>query len=153
MVNDLDSSQVWSGFRVAKRADVLNRVINSLVDNSVHFSAAHNGFKKQRVDCIHYRDWFIKKDSVIVTDKLVGNYINASGNLHLHPEIKVVSVTDKQVLLASHEYNIVMEVSGSNVSIENTTWHPEFGITINNKKLSFAFTHSTLTIAITWHKK
>tara|TARA_B100000795_G_C22781810_1_gene432693 strand:+ start:50 stop:1699 length:1650 start_codon:yes stop_codon:yes gene_type:complete len=152
-VNNLDSSQVWSGFRVAKRANVLNRVIKPVVNNIVRFNAAHNGFKKQGVNCIHYRNWLIEKDSVIITDKLVGNYINAEGSLHLHPEIKVVNVTDEQVLLASHEYNIIMNVSGSNVSIEDTSWHPEFGIIVKNKKLSFAFTDSTLTIAITWHKK
>ena len=153
MVNDMDSSQVWSGFRVAKRAGVLNRVINTVVDNSVKFSAAHNGFKQQGVDCLHYRDWLVEKDSVIVTDKLVGNYINAVGYLHLHPEIKVLSVANEEVLLASRAYYIVMKVSGSNISIEDTTWHPEFGITVNNKSLSFLFTQSTLTIAITWQKK
>ena len=153
MVNDLDSSQVWSGFRVAKRANVLNRVINPLVDDCVHFSAAHNGFKKQGVDCMHYRDWFVKKDSIIVTDQLVGNYINAEGYLHLHPEVKILGVTDEQVLLASGEYNIFLKVSGSNISIEDSTWHPEFGMTIKNKKLSFIFTQSALTIAITWQKK
>ena len=55
VVNDLDSSQVWSGFRVAKRANILNRMVNPAVDSSVRFSAAHNGFKKQGVNCIHHR--------------------------------------------------------------------------------------------------
>ena len=153
VVNDLDSSQVWSGFRVAKRANISNRVVNRVVDNSVRFSASHNGFKKQGADCIHHRDWLVEKDSIIVTDKLVGNYISAVGYLHLHPEIEILNVTDEQVLLASCEYDIFMKVSGANISILGTTWHPEFGVIINNKKLSFLFTQNTVTIAITWHKK
>ena len=152
VVNSLDSSQVWSGFRVAKRASILNRIVNPLVDNSVNFSAAHNGFKKQGVNCIHYRDWHAENDSIIIIDKLVGNYINAVGYLHLHPEIKVLNVTDEKVLLTSSVCDIFMKVSGANVSLEDTTWHPEFGLTIDSKKLSFSFAQSTIRISITWKK-
>lgn len=153
VVNNLDSSQVWSGFRVAKRANVLNRIVNPIVDSSVRFSAAHNGFKKQGVNCIHHRDWLAENGSITVTDKLIGHYINAIGYLHLHPEIEVLNAVDEQALLTSRDYDICMKVSGANISIEDTTWHPEFGVIINNKKLSFLFTQSTMTIAITWHKK
>jgi len=153
VVNDLDSSQVWSGFRVAKRANVLNRMVNRVADSIVHFSAAHNGFKKQGVNCIHQRDWLAENGLITITDRLIGNYINAVGYLHLHPDIEVLNVADEQVLLASRDYDICMKVSGANISIEDTTWHPEFGVIINNKKLGFLFTQSTMTIAITWHKK
>jgi len=153
VVNNLDSSQVWSGFRVAKRASILNRIVNRVVDNNVRFSAAHNGFKKQGVNCIHQRDWLAENTSVTVIDRLIGNYINAVGYLHLHPEIDVVNITNEQILLTSNDYDIFIKVSGANVSIEDTTWHPEFGLSINNKKLCFSFTQSTMTIAVTWQKK
>jgi uncharacterized heparinase superfamily protein len=153
VVNNLDSSQVWSGFRVAKRASILNRIVNRVIDNNVRFSAAHNGFKKQGVNCIHQRDWLAENDSVTVIDRLIGNYINAVGYLHLHPDIAVVNITDEEVELASNDFVIFIKVSGANVSIEDTTWHPQFGIVISNKKLSFLFTQSTMNIAITWQKK
>jgi uncharacterized heparinase superfamily protein len=153
VVNNLNSSQVWSGFRVAKRANVLNRIVNPVVNNSARFSAAHNGFKKQGVNCVHDREWLAKDGSVTVTDRLIGNYINAIGYLHLHPDIDIVNVSDDEVLLASADYDIFVKVSGANVSIEDTTWHPQFGIIINNKKLSFSFKQSTMSIAITWQKK
>ena len=140
VVNNLDSSQVWSGFRVAKRASILNRIVNRVIDNSVRFSAAHNGFKKQGVDCIHQRDWFAENDSVTVTDRLIGNYKNAVGYLHLHPDIKIVDVADEQVLLALNDYDILIKVSSAKVSIEDTTWHPEFGVSIN----TVSYTHLTL---------
>ena len=153
VVNDLDSSQVWSGFRVAKRANISNRVVNRVDDNSVRFSASHNGFKKQGVDCIHHRDWLAENSLVTVTDKIIGDYTHAIGYLHLHPEIEVLNVTDDAVRLASRDYDICVKVSGANILIEDTTWHPEFGVIINNKKLSFLFTQSTVTIGITWFKK
>ena len=97
VVNDLDSSQVWSGFRVAKRASILNRIVNRVVDNSVRFSAAHNGFKKQGVNCIHQRDWLAENRSITVTDKLIGSFKNAVGYLHLHPDIEIVNIIDEQI--------------------------------------------------------
>jgi uncharacterized heparinase superfamily protein len=153
VVNNLDSSQVWSGFRVAKRANILNRMVNCVVDNRVCFSAAHNGFKKQGVNCIHHRDWLAENGSVTVTDRLIGNYKSALGYLHLHPEIEVVNITDVQILLASNDFNILIKFTGASVSIEDSTWHPQFGIIINNKRLCFSFTQNNMTIAITWNKK
>ena len=150
VVNDLDSSQVWSGFRVAKRANISNRVVNRVVDNSVRFSASHNGFKKQGADCIHHRDWLAENGSVTVTDKIIGDYANAIGYLHLHPDIEILNVTDETVLLASDGYNILIKVIGASVSIEGATWHPQFGITINNKKLRFSLVKRTMSIVITW---
>ena len=152
VINELNSSQVWSGFRVAKRASVLNRIVNRVVDNRVRFSAAHNGFKKQGVNCIHQRDWLAENGSVTVIDRLIGNYTNALGYLHLHPDVVVLNIADGQIQLALNDFDILIKVSGANVSIEDTTWHPQFGIVINNKKLIFSFTKSTMSIAITWQK-
>jgi uncharacterized heparinase superfamily protein len=153
VVNNLDSSQVWSGFRVAKRACVLNRIVNPIVNNSARFSAEHNGFKKQGVNCVHHREWLAEHGSVTITDRLIGNYINAISYLHLHPDIEILNVSDDEVQLASGDYNLCIKVCGAHVSIEDTTWHPEFGIIINNKKLSFPFKQSTMSIFITWQKK
>jgi uncharacterized heparinase superfamily protein len=153
VVNNLDSSQVWSGFRVAKRACVLNRIVNPTVNNSARFSAEHNGFKKQGVNCIHHREWLAEHGSITITDRLIGHYINAIGYLHLHPDIDILNVSDDEVQLASGDYNLYIKVFGADVSIEDTTWHPEFGIIIKNKKLSFSFKQSTMSIVIIWKKK
>ena len=153
VVNKLDSSQVWSGFRVAKRASILNRVLNPIVNNRASFSAEHNGFKKQGVNCVHHREWLAEHGSITITDRVIGHYINAIGYLHLHPDIEILNVSDDEIQLASGDYNLYIKVCGADVSIEDTTWHPEFGIIIKNKKLSFSFKQSTMSIAFTWEKK
>ena len=136
-VNNMDSSQVWSGFRVAKRADIGNRVVGSVVNNSVTFSAMHNGFKKQGVNCIHQRAWHVDINSIKLVDTLKGHVNRAIGYLHLHPDIIVTTVTNQRVELATSEYNIKLNVVGSKVSVSETSWHPEFGVSINSKKLCF----------------
>ncbi len=153
IINNQNSSQVWSGFRVAKRANVLSKNVNSVVNNSVSFSAEHDGFKKQGVNCIHHRDWFVTDKSVTITDKLIGKYTDAIGFLHLHPNIDVVNVTDEELLLESCDYYIFIRINGANVSVENSTWHPEFGVSLENTKLQFSFSKSIVSTVITWEMK
>ena len=153
VVNGLSSSQVWSGFRVAKRASILNKIVDHVSDNSVSFSAAHNGFTKQGVNCVHHRNWFAENDSVTITDRLIGDYINAESYLHLHPEIEVLRFSDEEIILNSGDSHICIKISGAKVLVENTTWHPEFGVKIANKKLCFLFEKRTMKIAITWKNK
>jgi uncharacterized heparinase superfamily protein len=152
VVNGLDSSQVWSGFRVAKRAKVLNKTINPIMDNSVQFSASHNGFKQQGVNCLHHRAWRAEVSTIKIVDKLIGHFKSAIGYLHLHPNIEVLRATDEEIILQTMHYQLVITVNGAKVSIENTTWHPEFGVSTKNKKLCFSFTSHTVTLAIRWQK-
>lgn len=152
-VNDKNSSEVWSGFRVARRAHIGNRVIGHVSqDEKVSFSAAHNGYKKQGIDCIHKRSWNVSLNECVITDILQGKFRSAVGFLHLHPSIKVVASGDNNCVLHSTEYEIVLEVDGTNLTIENSTWHPEFGVEIPTKKIILKYTQPYVTYQINWKK-
>ena len=152
-VNNMDSSQVWSGFRVAKRADIGSRVVGRVINNSVSFSAEHNGFKKQGINCLHHRAWHVTDTSIRLIDTLKGTVSQAIGYLHLHPEITIISLADNVVELATVDYFIKLNIVGSHVSVNNTTWHPEFGVSVNSQKLCFEFLASSSSIEIKWYKK
>jgi len=152
-VNDMDSSQVWSGFRVAKRSDIGNRVVGSVVDNSVSFRAEHNGFKKQGINCFHQRAWHVTDTSIKFIDTLKGHFNQAVGYLHLHPEVTVISVSDHAIELATSDYYIKLNITGSHVTVNETTWHPEFGVSVNSQKLCFEFLKNSSSIEIKWYKK
>lgn len=152
VVDDLDSSQVWSGFRVAKRADVFDRFVGPCKDGTANFGASHNGFKKQGVACIHKREWLVTQEEIRVVDRLLGQYSNAIGFLHLHPGVQVVSATGDVVELLIKGYKIFVEVHGGKISVESSSWHPEFGISIPSKKLSFIFFNNEIATSITWNK-
>jgi uncharacterized heparinase superfamily protein len=153
VVDGLDSSQVWSGFRVAKRATVINRTINPLFENKACFIGSHNGFKKQGLNCIHTREWQAGKSSLEITDRLVGKYKIAMGFLHLHPSVEVISSSDEFISLSTQEYNIYVDVTGAKVSLEDSSWHPEFGQSIKSSKICFLFEQSTLSLSVSWQRK
>lgn len=152
-VNSLDSSQVWSGFRVAKRARVSQRIVGKVFKNKVTFGAAHDGFKKQGVNCVHSRTWQASEGVISLVDKLNGNFEMAIGYFHLHPDVELISVNNSEVKLQTDEYILALDISGAEISVIDTTWHPQFGMSIDNKKLELKFLTDSISVEITWCKK
>lgn len=152
-VNGLDSSCVWSGFRVAQRARVKDRVVGPVIDGVVSMKASHDGFKRQGVNCMHHREWHLTPKRVSFEDRLTGEFDTAVGYLHLHPTVDVIEVKNEMVILSIDHYIVNLDVSGALVSLENTTWHPEFGMSKASKKLSFAVKGNKMNLDVSWLKK
>lgn len=152
-INTKNSSEVWSGFRVARRATIGNRVIGNVTqDQKVQFSAAHNGYKKQGIDCIHHRVWNVSLTNCVIDDVLKGSFKSATGYLHLHPDVEVISAQDNRCTLIINDYEIDIEATGAKLAVEESTWHPEFGIVKPSKKLSLEYNQSKVTYKIKWKK-
>lgn len=93
LVNEENSSQVWSGFRVGKRA---NTVI--LEDQSDKIVAQHNGYRQFGI--IHQRKFEISSKNIQITDQIIGDLVKnkIEGMLHFHPECKV-SIQQENVII------------------------------------------------------
>lgn len=88
-VNEKDSSEVWSGFRVGRRASV-----NVLSETSHSITAVHNGFGKIR----HKRTFSITKDSFIIDDIIGRSPQDAVSRIHFAPNIDVLSVNSFEII-------------------------------------------------------
>ena len=73
-----NSSEVWSSFRVARRAKV---ELLSESDSSV--KASHNGFRK--AGSVHIREWKIDEDKFIIHDFIQGKKYTGIAHLWLSP--------------------------------------------------------------------
>jgi uncharacterized heparinase superfamily protein len=151
VINSKNSSEVWSGFRVARRANIGNRVVGKVTpEQTVAFSAAHNGYKKQGVNCIHHRTWNISLNTCEIKDYLQGEFDSSVGYLHLHPNVKVISCENDKCILNSKDHEIELEVMGANLVLDESTWHPEFGVVIPSKKLTLRYKQPRVTYRIKW---
>ncbi len=151
VLNNTNSSQVWSGFRVAKRANVTKKFLKlSSCGRNVRFGGTHNGYVKQNIDCLHSRSWNMTLNSVEIEDILAGKYNNAFSYLHLHPDIKVLESDLKSCILKSKSHKIEVKIFGGELNIEETTWHPEFGVSQINKKLVIKLTNHKIKTNIQW---
>jgi uncharacterized heparinase superfamily protein len=119
----------------------------------VQFSAAHNGYKKQGVNCIHQRIWDVSLNHCMITDVLQGHFDRAVGTLHLHPDVNVIKQSNCEIQLKVGEFIMKLKATNAEISIDDSTWHPEFGVVIKNKKLCFKFKSNTMYVNITWKRR
>ena len=140
VVDGMDSSEVWSGFRVARRAYPSKPIITeSKGDISVECS--HDGYMRLPGKVTHTRKWRLEQGDLLISDNLTGSYNHAEAHYHLHPDVTVEGVnSSSQVRLHlpnGTQYTISAE--GAVIKVLETTWHPEFGLSIANKKLVLEF--------------
>ncbi len=152
-LNGLDSSQVWSGFRVAKRAKIIERIADNRSGDDISFGASHNGFQQQGIDCIHRRSWSVSAQRMTIVDTLEGKFENATGYLHLHPDVKVDSYSNTEIILSVKDKLICMNVTDAIVNVVDSSWHPEFGISLPSYKLCFNFEKNRMLIDLSWQRK
>lgn len=79
-VNDVNSSGVWSSFRVAHRANVT--IIN---ESSNFIEANHDGYRA--LGATHRRSWLCTDSCIEIADKIEGKSLQCQFNLLLSPEI------------------------------------------------------------------
>jgi len=81
-VDGLDSSEVWGGFRVARRASIIH-----LHEEGNTIGAGHDGYS--RLGITHYRRFQCEPDSIQITDKLTGrNQKEGTARFHFHPSVQ-----------------------------------------------------------------
>jgi hypothetical protein len=78
-VSGLNSSQVWSSFRVAQRAKV--KIIK---EDDKKIVASHNGFNK--IKAIHQRDWTFTENKIEICDTLSGKTTFGKAHFWLAPK-------------------------------------------------------------------
>ena len=129
---DINSSEVWSGFRVARRADALN-VVTKFNSKVSKVQAAHNGYVKLRVGGIHERS-VICDETLIIKDNFVAHDGNAYASFHFSPEVDVYFEDRRNVgLISKNEKTLgTFEVRIGQPELLHKTWHPEFGKSVPN---------------------
>lgn len=81
-VNSFDSSEVWDGFRVARRARVI-----FLEENSTGITARHDGYR--HLGLLHERTLTISGNVLKITDNITGkNQVPSIARIHLHPDVR-----------------------------------------------------------------
>lgn len=82
-IGDFEQSEIWSIFRVARRAKP-----KILSESENHISATHNGY--QRLGIVHQRDFWIEEQQITIHDRILWNKnFPAKAFLHFYPNIEI----------------------------------------------------------------
>jgi uncharacterized heparinase superfamily protein len=126
------SSEVWGGFRVARRAKVQALDIAETT-SGYYVEASHDGYRRLPGRNLHRRSWLLSDESLVIEDQITGDFGRAEIRLYLHPDITVLEADDSTVSLRWTGGNMVtVDFVGANLVVEQSTWHPYFGVATPN---------------------
>jgi uncharacterized heparinase superfamily protein len=139
-IDGQDSSEVWAGFRVARRAYPFDVSVKR-DGNAVIVEAAHDGYCRLPGRVVHRRRWILQANGLEVIDTIEGAFSEAVSRVFFHPDIQIrkVGAGGTAYLLdrtVSWETNVV------DSTVESTSWHPEFGVSSQNSCLRMKMTPS-----------
>jgi len=135
VVDNENSSEVWSGFRVARRAYPFGLNVNKTED-IVHIECSHNGYERFGKGLVHTRTWKVSNNCLYVYDNVKGFYNAAFAYYHLNPDIKILSVeANKITLLMKSRKRVCLNYLGSSLEVIDGWYAPEFGLKIPNQCL------------------
>jgi uncharacterized heparinase superfamily protein len=151
VIDGQNSSEVWAGFRVARRARV-HLLRAAIGDEGVIIIAEHDGYRRLPGANIHRREWRIDASGLRVRDLIEGPFGAAECRYHLHPKIEVCRAEDPGTwLLRLAGGELQMRFDGArSVELLETTWHPEFGRSVPSRCVVAHFDGSRLDTSILW---
>ncbi|MGY9038348.1 MAG: heparinase II/III family protein [Rhodobacterales bacterium] len=148
VVRQENSSEVWAGFRVARRAHILDR--QCCQQNAVQYcSASHDGYRQLARGMTHERAWRFHEQGLTVEDELMPAD-KAEAIFHTHPDVSVHQEDEKSGRMVMPEGQVVRWVSQATVQVVVGTWHPEFGADIPNSQLIVPLVDGRSKFEILW---
>jgi uncharacterized heparinase superfamily protein len=153
VVNGQDSSEVWGGFRVARRAYPIGLNIQQSADaTATEVRCAHNGYFRLTGKPIHHRTWRLDAQGLTVTDRVEGPHQSAEARFHFHPAVHVQTDPSQAEGSATLPDGTVItwQLDHGQARLEPGTWHPRFGHVEPNVCLAVQLVDGRSTLHFRW---
>ena len=134
-VNGENSSEVWGGFRVAKRAYPRQlKILNSQSRNNLEVQCSHDGYDRLKGKPVHRRSWCMDESELLIKDNVLGFYKTAEARFHFHPDVKLTINSNYKsgTLLLAGNKTLFWSLDHGIAELKESTWHPKFGVSIPN---------------------
>lgn len=150
-VNNKNSSDIWSGFRVGRRA-YAHLLSSSVGQDRIYIGGSHDGYKHLRSGVVHYRTWDFKNTALCITDQISGPYVSAEARFYFHPDVTTIKQDEETVIciLASGELIRISIEGGRSMRVEPSMWYPYFGKELENSCLVISFKTAILRTRFSW---
>lgn len=154
VIDGQNSSEVWAGFRVARRARIISCDCKEDSDN-ILIKASHDGYHRIAGRPTHSRSWQFFKNRITILDTINGGKSHEIDSyLHLHPKVLLVNIKENIVYLQISERKIKIEYQGKGIlKIIESNYHFEFGMSIKSICLHYRIIGNLpieITTSISW---
>jgi uncharacterized heparinase superfamily protein len=137
-VNGKNSSEVWAGFRVARRAVPRDLRIDTQSDDWT-VECSQDGYERLPGRVRHQRRWSMNAGGQFeIRDRLTGALPQALGRLHLAPDWLSDGCGQHSVRLRSQSSSVsIAVVANADLMVSPSRWSPEFGRLLPSQCLSY----------------
>ncbi|WP_378228212.1 heparinase II/III family protein [Aquamicrobium segne] len=151
VVADENSSEVWSGFRVARRARPRDLSIERENDSYI-VACAHDGYRRLEGGPLHRRHWAFGEKEFVVSDFVSGVGHRARAAFHFHPHCRLTLAQDGQsgFVFAGQDKVLHWQLRTGTAHLENASWHPEFGCCEPTQRLVVTLVEGRSIIVFGW---
>ncbi len=150
-VDGKDSSEVWSAFRVARRAYIVKRNCEINEEHQIKISSSHNGFVRNFNNCIHSRTLVLSSNELSIKDEIEGSYSSAFSYLHFHPDMSI-SLDKNILIIKGFKFLLSCNLDRMPAVLLDSEWHPEFGVIEKNKVLKIKYEKPCIQLQFKWSK-
>jgi hypothetical protein len=133
---NLNSSEIWNGFRVAKRAKIIH-----LQETGTEITAVHDGYK--HLGLFHERIFAISDNGLKITDNIIGNNkLCFIARIHLHPDVEFREHENKITI-----NGLIIEFLGyESIFLSDYLYSPQYNKLIPSKVIEISFYHQLNSI-------
>lgn len=141
-----NSSEIWSGFRVARRVSPQVESINQKGNQINELVASYKSLKGAK----HHRSVTFTEHIISLTDQITGQFHQAISYLYFHPDVQIQQVSSNEYECKLGDSTVYIHLNGQvDSQLLNTLWHPEFGKSIDNLCLKILLKSGECKINIT----
>ncbi|WP_439633860.1 heparinase II/III family protein [Glycocaulis sp.] len=146
-----NSSDVWSGFRVGRRAKISHRHVEFLPERQTA-TAGHDGYRHRPGRPAHTRTIALDGQRLTIEDTISAPAGNpAEAVFHLHPDVSVQQDSEAHgTLTLPGGKRVIWQAEGGRARIAPSSWHPEFGMSLPANRLTVPLHAGRAQLTVSW---
>ena len=128
-IDSENSSEIWSGFRVARRVSPQVESIDQKGNQIHELVASYKSLK----GVTHRRSVAFSEHKISLIDQITGQFNQAVSYLYFHPYVQIKQISSNEYECRLDDTTVYLHLDGQvDSQLLNTSWHPEFGKSIDN---------------------
>lgn len=149
-IDGRNSSEVWAGFRVARRAYPTGYYRSeSAAGTRIH--CAHDGYRRLRGRPLHRREWLMSSGALRVEDNIEGHYESAVARFIVHPAWRLNRLNDRHIEAHGPSGQLVrISIIRGQAVIAGAHYAPEFGLRMRTSCVELAPVGPSSIIEFCW---
>jgi uncharacterized heparinase superfamily protein len=145
-----DSSEVWGGFRVARRAYPRDLQIDDGA-GSMRIACSHDGYRRLGGQPVHRRAWIFEAQDLIVDDTVAGGSHAAIARFLIHPAWQVEKLGDGKFQCTGPKgARAAIDVEHGTGRLQRAGYAPCFGTVLDASCIEVALVDGRARTRLSW---